>query len=484
MRAESAAAGPGRRDERRSGVLEWCVARRYVLVVWSGMVVWSGVLFASVRSDYLGFRLGRFDFGNMVQAVWSTAHGRPLEVTAITGDEASRLSFHVDPILALLAPAWLVAPTPLSFIFVRAVVVALGALPVFWLARRHLGSERGACLLALAYLAYPWLSWAGLSPHSVALSIPLFLYAVWFLENDRQWAFAPFAVLALLTNEVTGLTVVALGLWYALARGRRAAGFGIAAGSLGWVLFAVYVIVPSFAGAPSPYYGYFAAVGGSPQGVVRTAFTHPGAILSALASGRNVLYVVSLSLPLLGLFVLAPALAAVAIPQLVLNGLAGPRAMTDPTAHYSSAAIPFLIAATVVGVGRLRTSWHTAGAAVVLAACVGVSLVVGVTPESSEHGEAMGRARLLCCSRRRSRCRGVARAGGCARKRQRQGRLAPVRAAVLLQCSCRRAGDLDRPRHRGSVRDRSGLPRPRAATGSGPVVRTADRRGSLVGQGI
>ena len=42
---------------------------------------------------------GRFDLGNMVQAVWSTAHGRPLQMTDLHGDQISRLAAHVDPIL-------------------------------------------------------------------------------------------------------------------------------------------------------------------------------------------------------------------------------------------------------------------------------------------------------------------------------------------------------------------------------------------------
>ena len=37
----------------------------------------------------------------------------------------------------------------------QAVAIALGALPVFWLARKHLGSERAGLGFALAYLLYP-----------------------------------------------------------------------------------------------------------------------------------------------------------------------------------------------------------------------------------------------------------------------------------------------------------------------------------------
>ena len=94
----------------------------------------------------------------MVQAVWSTAHGRPLENT--TARAASRSSDSGDTSIrssrARAAVGRLaVAADPGA---VQIAAVALGALPVFWLGRRHLGSERTAALLALAYLAYPWIT--------------------------------------------------------------------------------------------------------------------------------------------------------------------------------------------------------------------------------------------------------------------------------------------------------------------------------------
>src|SRR5215831_17001719 len=123
------------RPAARSRVVEWCVARGWALVLWGAMVGWTAAVFAIARSDYVNFRMGRFDLGNMVQAVWSTAHGRPLDVTNVWGEQVSRLGIHVDPVLALFAPFWLVAPTPLTILFVNVAALALGALPVYWLAR-------------------------------------------------------------------------------------------------------------------------------------------------------------------------------------------------------------------------------------------------------------------------------------------------------------------------------------------------------------
>jgi uncharacterized membrane protein len=356
----------------------WVLARPWPLVVWGALLAWWGLLFVEVRSDYLGYRLGRFDLGNMVQAVWSTAHGRPLETTLLSGEQAVRLASHVDPILVLFAPAWLLWPSPLLLAFVQIGACALGALPVFWLGRRHLASERAAGLLALAYLAYPWLVWTALDAmHPVTLAIPLFLYAIWFLDSDRLWAFAACAVLIAATGELMGLPLAALGLWYWLARGHRRAGLAIAACGFAWSLLALKVIVPIFFGADSPFYGYYTEVGGSPEGILRTLFTDPGTIASALFSSENIAYVLLLGAPLGGLFLLAPGLVVVAVPQLVANGLSESAATSGPQQHYVAAVIPFLIAASVVGLSRLREGRRLLGAMVVLVLSAVFTVIAG-----------------------------------------------------------------------------------------------------------
>ena len=358
--------------------IAWSSVHRWGLVVSGAMVTWSAVFFESVRSDYASFRLGRFDFGNMVQAVWSTAHGRPLDVTLVDGEQVARLASHVDPILVLLAPLWVVAPSPMALASAQIAAVALGAVPVYWLGHRHLGSERLAALLALAYLAYPWLTWNAVDAiHPATLAVPLFLYCVYFLDVDRPWAAAPFAVLVLTTGELMGASVAALGIWYCLARRRRLAGLTLAALGVGWTIYAIYVIVPAFADGSSPFFAYYASVGGSPGGVLRTAMSDPGAIASSLFTDRLLLYVVGLGAPLVGMFVLAPGLAAAALPQVLASGLSDSEVMTEPRHHYTAAVIPFLIAATVLGIARLPTARHAFAGTLVLAASVTLSLAVG-----------------------------------------------------------------------------------------------------------
>jgi uncharacterized membrane protein len=360
------------------GLRPWLRVRSWTLVVWTAMLIWSTTLFALLRADFESFLYVRFDLGNMTQAVWSTAHGRPLEMTNAVGEQVSRLSFHVDPILALLAPFWLVAPSPLTLAGVQIAACALGALPLFWLGRRHLESEIAAAMLAVAYLAYPWLAWNVLDAmHPVTIAIPLILFAIWFLDSDLLWAFALVAVLALLCGELIGLVIGALGIWYWLSRGRRSTGLVIAASGFVWSLVAVKVIVPMFAEGPSVYYAHFEAVGGSPEGVVRTAFTNPGAIVSELTSSRDLVYLALIAAPLAFLPALAPGLVAVALPQLLAIGLSDRSSFVDPRAHYSSVPIAVLVAATVFGIARLPAQRRVGAAALVLVLSAAGSILSG-----------------------------------------------------------------------------------------------------------
>ena len=365
--------GPARVD-----AATWVRERGWALTVWVAMTGWSLGLLWIVRHSYVSFREGRFDLGNMVQAVWSTAHGHPLEVTlGPTGDQIVRLGGHVDPFLALLTPLWLVWPSPLALGFAQVLVVALGALPVFWLGRRHLDSEAAAALLAIGYLAYPWTATtAAASIHPVTFAIPLFLFCIWFLDTERMAWFTIFALLAMSTGELMGLPIAALGIWFAVARRRRGAGALVAALGLAWTFAAVYVIVPHFSGGNSIFYGFYDGVGGSPVGALKTLFTDPGAILSALTEVQDFAYLLWLGLPLLFLFVLSPGLAAVALPQLLANGLSDFRSMTDPRYHSVAAIIPFLVAATVFGIARIGAPRRGLAAAAVLVCSATLAIFV------------------------------------------------------------------------------------------------------------
>ena len=319
----------------------------------------------------------------MTQAVWSTVEGHPLEVTDLGGDQISRLGAHVDPFLALFAPFWLVWPSPTMLLVVQAAAIALGALPVFWLGGKHLGSEWAGVLCGLAYLVYPAVQWLALDEfHPVALACPLLAFAFWYLDEDRLWAFVPFGVLAAMTKEEIPLVVAALGVWYAIAKGRRLAGTVIAVVGTATTALWLGAVMPHFReGAEPAFYGRYDAVGGSPAGIVKTAVTDPLAIANAVTEQRDLLYLVELGVPLAALFLLAPLALIAAVPELLANLLSSVGNQTSIRFHYTAPIIPFLFAAAILGASRFARRREAA------AAILAFSLVAGIVIGPLRAGE-------------------------------------------------------------------------------------------------
>jgi uncharacterized membrane protein len=348
-------------------------ARSPRLLLWIAVAAYAVGFSALSILRHRAFQTGRFDLGNMVQAVWSTAHGNPLQITGLRGDQISRLAAHFDPILIALAPLWLVWPSPDLLLVVQAIAIALGALPVFWLGRKHLRSERAGLGFALAYLLYPATQWLTLNEfHPVALATPLLLFAFWFLDDDRLVPFALCAIAAAASKEEIGLVVAGFGIWYALARHRVGVGLVIAALGLAWSVIAIAVVIPHFHTAgESDFYGRYSEVGGSPAGIVKTTFTHPSRIAHAAFTGRDLRYVLQLVLPLAGLSLLAPLVLIAALPELALNLLSATPTQTSIHFHYTAGLIPPLVIAAVLGAKRLSRWTIPVAMAVVLAALAG-----------------------------------------------------------------------------------------------------------------
>ena len=86
---------------------------------------------------------------------------------------------------------------------VQAVVVALGALPGLLARRASISaSERGGLGFALVYLLYPATEWLTLNEfHPVALACPFLLFAYWYLDEGRL---VPFAIWATLGDDDEG----------------------------------------------------------------------------------------------------------------------------------------------------------------------------------------------------------------------------------------------------------------------------------------
>ena len=328
-------------------------------VVYAGMAAYAVLFIFAAVVHYEVFETAHGDLGNMVQAIWNTRHGHFLEMTTLSGHQRDRLGFHVDPFLLLFVPLVWIWSSPLLLPIVQVLAVVSGALPVFWLARKHLGTSRAGAHFAFAYLLYPATQFQAFTSadsfHSVAMVVPLVLYAIWFLDEDRLVAFSVVALLAFTTKEEIPLAVGCLGIWYAVRKGRRLFGLGVFAAGLAVTLFDFLWVIPRFApNGVDPYASRYSAVGGTPRGMVHKLFTDPVAFAHAVASVHKGAYLVLLLVPFLGLALLEPLLLLGAVPDLVINLLSSRGGQTSVGFETTAAIIPFVVAASIFGAARFK----------------------------------------------------------------------------------------------------------------------------------
>jgi uncharacterized membrane protein len=329
--------------------------RRSALIVVLSAVAFA-VLFAVL--SYLKYRAymdARFDLGNMVQAVYNTAHGRFLETT--TGEaparQMSRLGSHVDPILAVFALPWLVWPSPAMLLTFQSAIMATGAWPMFRLGTRATGDPRAGALLAGAFLLFPATGFLVLNEfHPVALATPLLLWAFLYMEEDSWIRAAVFLVLAALCKENVPLVIGTMGVYFAV-RKRSWRPLIVTALAAVYFVVAVWVIIPHYNQDQSVFIARYGAYGGGAGEVVRTVLTNPLQTVSDLLDPHNLVYWLRMLWPLGFLPLLSPLTTLIAAPELLLNGLSTTTFQRRIEFHYTALIIPFVAVATVFGLMRL-----------------------------------------------------------------------------------------------------------------------------------
>jgi uncharacterized membrane protein len=331
---------------------------------------------------------GAFDLGNFAQALWNAGRGEGLSLTTVPEFGPTRWAMHVEPTLFVVAPVYRLAGSdPRSLLWFQAIVIALGGLPLYGLARRRLASDWPALGLVLAYFLLPALESVTLFDfHTVGLAPTLLLAGLYCLDRalitptDRRglWIGAPTPVatgrgrldgtptawvlaaacllLALGTKEDIPLSVGLLGVYLALFRRRWRPGLALAAVSVAWFTIAVFVVTPTARpdGGYSAYLEFFAPLGSTPLEILLSPLHTPGRVLAFFATpatltGLGMLCLPLALTPLAGLPLLWLAAPVLAIPLFSAN----PMMHKLETYHYAAPAIPFVAVAAIDGVRRL-----------------------------------------------------------------------------------------------------------------------------------
>lgn len=325
--------------------------------------------------QHQGFRTYALDLAKFDQAIWNTAHGRPFRITL---SESSVIQSHFSPILALYAPLYWLWPDVRLLFTAQSISLGGAGFLIYWFYRRS--APWLGLVVYLAYLMQPGLHQVNLVEfRRITTAVLATSFAFYHMLRRRYgWMMAGLAV-ALLSKEDMAFLVIGAGLYVVLAHRSLSIGIPLLIVGAMWLMLMPFVVLPALSAsryvtAKEGYEHarqYFSYLGSSPAQVLETLSRDPTLPLQYVLRRERLAAVVRLCWPTAFLFLLAPEIAAFALPFLgyLLASRFGSMGRLD--AWYPAVILPVLYWAVAVGVGRLRGHLRVVAGIVLLVGGVG-----------------------------------------------------------------------------------------------------------------
>jgi uncharacterized membrane protein len=351
------------------------------------------------------FQSNAMDLGYTDQVVWNTRHGRFMRFSTFQGaiidlplDQFRRtdtlLAYHAEFILAPISLLYLGYDSPVTLLVLQTVVLGLGALPAFWLARDRLGSEFAGLVFAAAYLLAPAIEGANMSDfHGVSLTASLLFFAFYYVQARRYRPFFALILLSMSSKEDIPLVVLMMGLYIFFFLREHKVGAITAAMGLGWFLICTLAILPFYNGLPSsPFVHRLTIFGPTLKASLLNILREPALLVRWFTQPEIVAYLGGLLASAGFASLLSPAILAISAPVVAMNVLSTWNWTYSEGAHYSASIVPFVMISGIYGLGylarqlsqrcrRLPYRWAVNGLAVLVLIISGVHHVqIGLSP--------------------------------------------------------------------------------------------------------
>lgn len=346
--------------------LATAVAKCVPLVV---MMVLFVARFGTDSADNLrAYQQDAYDFSLYDQGIWLMSRFHAPFMTVMG---TNMFAAHTVFIFIFLVPLYWVYPHASVLLYLQAAAMALGAVPLFMLARRLLSSAFLATLLAAAYLLNPAVQ-EGLFEqfHVEAFEAPLLALAIYSAIAWKPRWLAGAVVLLLMCKQDEALYLVPLGL-LVVALGHRRFGLVVAGASAAVGLVENVVLIPLLLnGVPVTYSAWWPF--GSLSNTISTIVRSPGRLWTFLTMNTDpsrVFYAWQMWFSGGLLFVLSPSVLAVGILELGADTFSSNPYLHQIWRHYSMPVAAVLACAGVCAVARLLTTKRRAVATATVVVC-------------------------------------------------------------------------------------------------------------------
>ena len=334
----------------------WCAGylrRRDVPpALMAAIAIATGGLFAASSLRHALLQSTAFDLAIYDQVAYLASRGLTPYATV---SEMHHMGNHAAYSFFLLAPFYRLWPDVHWLFAAQAFGLAVGALPVWAIARQARLDWGQSFAIAIAYLLYPVVFNVNLFDfHPEVMGIAALAGSIWAARAGRVGWFTVALVYVLGCKAVLSITVAAMGLWLLLLERRRRCGAIALAMGTGWFLVVTQAVIPAFnGGLGHDAIGRYAYLGDSVIEVLQNLILRPDLVLGKLLSVDMLIYGLLLFGPLLWWLLPGRLGALVAIaPAVFLNGLSTVAEQRDLVHQYSLPMVPFLMAAAIANLQR------------------------------------------------------------------------------------------------------------------------------------
>ena len=184
-----------------------------------------------------------YDLGIYDQALWLMSN---FKVPISTIKNSHILGDHLIPSLYLVSPIYWFFDKVKALLIFQSFWVALGAIPVYLLAKEKLKKLFFSLILSFSYLSFFGIqNGVFFDFHPLVMAAPLLAWWLYFFEKKERIHFLIFFLLLGLQENIS-LLMAAFGIMFIFRRETKKVGFIIITLSLGWFLLATKIIIPHF----------------------------------------------------------------------------------------------------------------------------------------------------------------------------------------------------------------------------------------------
>ena len=326
-------------------------------LVYMAMISYMAIFSIVVVFKHMSFFSTVYDLAIYDQGIWGLKNF--MLTDSIMGFPI--IGGHFQPILFILAIFYVVYSSPITILVLQTIMLAIGAIPLYLLAKKVLKNRLISFSISLAYLLNLSIQYANLFDfHPLVLAVPFILFAFYFLEKRSYKAFFISMIIAGLCKEYIPLMFVPFGIYLFFAHKKKMLGITMAIIGAGWFALNISVIIPYFLGNYYLMFQQNSYFGTSLSEFITTLITRP--IYSAqyfLVFNKLALLILLLIPIAFGIFaLLAPEIILLGITELVIMMLRTPDSLSEIVYHHQASFIPFIFVASIYGIKRFNRFIH------------------------------------------------------------------------------------------------------------------------------